>query len=139
VYAKISATNAKGRSSTSSAGNDGIIITYPDPPISILEDTSTKTPTSIGMTWSEGPSNGGETVDDYRINIAEFGQSYSVLATGITSASYTATGLTTGITYDFKIESRNQHGYSDYSDVFTLQCSTIPDPPTIVTSSNSVD
>lgn len=35
VYAKISATNAKGKSSTSNAGNGAIIVNYPDPPINI--------------------------------------------------------------------------------------------------------
>lgn len=73
VFAKISATNAKGRSSTSSAGNGAIIITYPDAPVSIVENTAVKTPTTIGIQWNEGASNGGETVDDFRINIAEQG------------------------------------------------------------------
>jgi hypothetical protein len=104
VYAKVSATNLKGRSSTSNAGNGGIIITYPDAPVNILEDLSGKTPTSIGFTWEEGLANGGESVDNYRVSIAEQGGVFSILVSELTYTFYTATSLTTGVTYEIKIE-----------------------------------
>jgi hypothetical protein len=40
VYAKVRATNEKGSSSESNAGNGAIIYTKPDVPINVLEDTS---------------------------------------------------------------------------------------------------
>jgi hypothetical protein len=45
--------------------------------------------------------------------------------------------LTTGTTYEFKIESRNSYGYSSDSDVLTLLCAFIADPPVTVTTVNS--
>ena len=32
-------------------GNGGIIITAPDPPINIIEDTSARTLNSVGISW----------------------------------------------------------------------------------------
>jgi len=74
---------------------------------------------------------------DYRISIAEQGGSFSVLASDLTVAEYTAIGLTFGTTYEFKVESRNSYGYSDFSDVLTLLCAFVPDPPTTVMSANA--
>ena len=63
----------------------------------------------------------------------------SVLASGIISTSYEATSLIAGVTYQFKVESRNSYGYSDYSTIITMLCAYIPEPPTSVTTSNSAD
>ena len=38
VYAIIIATNVKGNSPKSNSGNGAIIVTYPDPPISLSEN-----------------------------------------------------------------------------------------------------
>lgn len=43
---------------------------------------------------------------DYRVNIAVHGEVFSPLAT-VTETSYLATGLTAGVTYEFKVEARN--------------------------------
>lgn len=85
VYAKVSAANEKGSSSQSSAGNGAIIITYPDAPLNLVEDASVRTYYTLGLSWSEGVANGGTPVLDYRVNIAEQGQAFSVLADGISN------------------------------------------------------
>ena len=71
---------------------------------------------------------------DYRINIAEQGGAFSVLASGLLTPDYTATGLTSGTTYEFKVESRNSYGYSDYSEVLTLLAAFKPDQPAAPTT-----
>jgi hypothetical protein len=38
--------------------------------------------------------------------------------------------LVPGTTYGFKVQSRNEFGYSDDSKVFYILCATVPDPPT---------
>ena len=43
------ATNVKGNSTQSNAGNGAIIVTVPDPPISLSEVLTVKTSTSIGI------------------------------------------------------------------------------------------
>jgi hypothetical protein len=47
--------------------------------------------------------------------------------------------LTAGVTYQFKIESRNSYGYSPYSNSITLLCAYVPDPPASVSTQNSAD
>ena len=61
---------------------------------------------------------------------------FVVLKTGITTTGYVMTGVTPGVTYQFKIESRNSYGYSTYSGSISLLCAYIPDPPTTVSTSN---
>jgi hypothetical protein len=50
-----------------------------------------------------------------------------------------ATGLTFGTTYQFKVESRNSYSYSPYSDTITMLCAFKPDPPLVVTTTNTND
>ena len=89
------------------------------------------------MTWSEGAFNGGLSVIDFRISQRIQGGSYGIIATGITSAAYTATGLTLGTTYEFIIESRNTNGYGDASADFTILHAISPDIPSTPTTTNS--
>jgi hypothetical protein len=49
VYAKVIATNIKGDSLESDAGNGAIIITSPDSPANLAEDSSIRDYTSIGL------------------------------------------------------------------------------------------
>ena len=71
VQAKVLATNVKGSSIASSAGSGATIIFTPDAPISLSENTSDRSATTLGLTWTEGSSNGGSVILDYRINYAE--------------------------------------------------------------------
>lgn len=50
------------------------------------------------------------------------------------STTYTVTGLTAGNTYEFKIEARNQYGYSGYSSTLSLLCADEPPVPSSVTT-----
>ena len=69
----------------------------------------------IGLTWSPGAFDGGSTVIDYRVSFDQSNNNYITLQAGVLTASYSATGLTGGSTYKFKIEARNTVGYSLYS------------------------
>jgi hypothetical protein len=44
------------------------------------------------------------------------------------------TSLTSGVTYEFKIEARNEYGYSAYSNTLSLLAAHIPEIPTGVTT-----
>jgi hypothetical protein len=74
----------------------------------------------IGLSWVAPVFNGGSPVLDYAIWYDNAGQTYIELVNGLTSASYTATGLTQGLTYKFKVETRNAYGYGFFSDVLTV-------------------
>ena len=60
-----------------------------------------------------------------------------MLASGVTDTAYLATGLTFGVTYEFKIESRNSYGYSGYSETITLLCAFKPDPTLTLSTANT--
>ena len=137
VYAKIVATNSVGDSNESPIGHGAIITTNPDDPTSLAEDATKRTATSLGLTWTQGASNGGAVVIDYRVSISSNSGSYQVLASGVTSTSYTATSLNSGTTYSFKIEARNSYGFSALSNTLSLYCGYIPATPTAPTTSVS--
>lgn len=48
-------------------------------------------------------------------------------------------GLTAGVIYQFKVEARNQYGYSDFSDTLSLLCAFIPEIPSDVVTSIEAD
>jgi hypothetical protein len=101
--------------------------------VSLAEDTSKRDPTTLGLTWSAGASNGGATVTEYRISKAVQGGTFSVLAS-TANTHYDVTSLTSGTTYEFKVEARNEYGYSAYSNTLSLLAAYIPAVPTSVTT-----
>lgn len=134
VRATVEATNIKGTSSPSAVGDGATIIAVPDAPTSLQEDTAQRTATSLALQWTAPASDGGSPVLDYRIQYREQGGTYSDLAT-LNALTYLATGLTSGITYDFRVEARNQFGYSQPSTELTLLAAYIPVVPTNVVTS----
>jgi hypothetical protein len=52
----------------SAEGNGAIILTVSDAPVSLLEVYSERTATSIGISWSDGASNGGASILDYTVS-----------------------------------------------------------------------
>jgi hypothetical protein len=134
VYVKIIATNAKGESDESNPGHGAIITTNPDAPINLAEKVSLRTSSTLGLTWAKGVNNGGGVIYDYTVFYKEQGGVYSTLESGVLTKYYTATGLTSGVTYVFKVQSRNSYGYSVDSDEFTVLSASIPDAPTAPTT-----
>lgn len=129
IYAKVVATNLYGDSLTSNDGNGAIIITYPDAPLNLVELESARTATSITFTWIEGEQNGGSTVFSYRVWSDNASGTLSVLDSGVAQTSYTATSLTAGLTYKFKVEAQNEFGYSEPSVLVQILCATYPEKP----------
>ena len=140
IYAEVVAINDYGRSLTSEAGNGAKIINYADKPVSLTETVSARTATTITFTWVAGPLERGSAVFDYQIfrAVASVGV-YTSIATEVTSLSYTATGLTTGETYSFKVQAQNGFGYSESSDPVTILCATKPVTPVAPVTSVSAD
>jgi hypothetical protein len=79
---------------------------------------------------------GGDVIEDYRVNIRIQGETYSVLASGLTTTTYTAIDLTPGVIYEFALEARNSYGYSILSDDLALLNAFKPYPPLTVTTEN---
>jgi hypothetical protein len=119
IYATVKATNLVGSSVTSPSGNGATILTYPNLPSSLANVAAITSASVIGMTWVAPTVVGGSAVIDYRISWDQGTATYVVLASGITTASYTTTAtLTANTYYSFKVESRNGFGFSTtYSNI----------------------
>jgi hypothetical protein len=104
-----------------------------------VEDYSQRTKSTLAIDWTAPVFKGGDVIEDYRINYRDLGGTFTVLASGLTSPTYTATSLTAGVTYQFNVEARNSYGYSVISDNIKLLCAFIPEPPASVTTSNLND
>lgn len=124
IYATVTATNVYGESSASSEGNGATLLTVPDRPVGLSTNIATNTKSVITVTWNNGLSTGGSPIIDYRLSwdaSTGAGLVYSVLATGLTSKSYTTTQtLTAGAFYTFRVEARNSVGYSLMSSSYQI-------------------
>lgn len=90
-------------------------MTIPDAPLNLANNAAQTDSDQIGLTWDDGAANGGSVIIDYRVTYDSGSGNYVPLATGVYTKNFIATGLSAGTTYAFKIESRNQYGYSGYS------------------------
>jgi uncharacterized membrane protein (UPF0182 family) len=103
IYAKVIAYNIYGDSLVSEPGYEAIILTTPDAPISFEETILMRTENSITFTWSPGPADGGAPILDYNIYYDQATDDFVELDSEITETHYTATELTAGQTYKFKV------------------------------------
>ena len=106
----------------------------PDAPINFQNDASETSATKIRITWQEGVSNGGSQVIDYWLYYDQGTDDWVELAGSLVSIfSYTTTiSLTKGVTYSFKVASRNSVGYSEFSTTLAVLAAQLPDQPTAV-------
>ena len=108
----------------------------PDAPVSLTEDVSLRSSTTLGFTWSDGAHDGGLAVESYRVQQREVGGAFSIVAPALTSKTYTAQSLTLGTSYEFTVESKNSDGHSSPSATFTI-LHALPPVISAPTTSNS--
>jgi hypothetical protein len=117
VWARVTAINLYGDSLVSEPGNGAKLLTYPDPPINLVEDWSPKTQTTIGIAWEDSAFDGGSAFTTYRVwyNQGHVVDTWVILASDLTTKTYSALNLSPAVTYKFKVEVRNIWDYSGYS------------------------
>jgi hypothetical protein len=131
-----------GSSTSSEAGNGAVILTFPDEPINLSNNLLITWGTTIGLTWDEGDNNGGTPVIDYTVmSFSSDSSTYIERQVGIVGTSVTLTGFNLGITYTFKVKSRNAFdfsvGYSNEISVLAATNPSQPEPP--ITSINGMN
>ena len=129
VFAQVVATNIKGSSLTSLGGNGAVILTNPGVPLNFVNVALVTTGYQIGLSWTQGLSNGGTPVLDYKIMYDQATHNYVTLDSSISALTFTAINLTPGLSYSFKIESRNAFGYSLSSTKVDVLAAQYPDTP----------
>lgn len=140
IYAKIIAINYYGQSVYSSAGNGATCVLVPSAPIELANDQSVTDTTQIAFTWTNGATSGGKKIIDWRVSYDQGMDSYVVLDSAVLTQRYVTTvSLIAGETYKFKVEARNDVGYSSPSQEISILAATFPDPPSAPTTIISGD
>lgn len=80
---KVQAINIKGESVVSLAGNGATIVRVPDAPVMLANVPAITSATTIGLSWEEGPDDGGLEIQDYIISSAAVPTEYTVLEVGV--------------------------------------------------------
>jgi predicted phage tail protein len=93
--------------------------------------TATPGNKSVTLGWLRPSSNGGSTVDKYRVQRAVAGGSWKTIASP-TTRSYTAKGLANGTRYNFRIRAHNAGGYGAFSTIASAVPRTVPSASTAV-------
>jgi hypothetical protein len=120
IFAQVVATNIKGTSTVSVTGNGALILRIPDAPLNLENVASLTDFDTVGLTWDEGVENGGTKVIDYRVWYSQDATTFSILESSIVILPYQVNSLTVGVTYTFKVESRNAYGYSAQSSEISV-------------------
>ena len=82
------------------------------------------------MSWAAPLFDGGSEILDYSLYTDEAtGTDFVVLEASLTTLTYTATSLTQGATYKFKVKARNIYGDSVYSETVTVLAAQVPAQP----------
>jgi len=97
----------------SQEGNGAVILTFPDHPINLQNNLEVTWGSTIGLTWDQGPNNGGKPVIDYSIFVfASNNDGYILHQAGVKSTAATLEGFMLGVTYTFKVQSRTEFDFS---------------------------
>jgi len=126
---KVESRNAFGYSSSSSNEVSIRAAKKPTAPLNLANDATITASGIIGLTWSAPSSNGGSAVIDYQISFKTGTDGFSVLVSGIAATSYTASSLTSGATYTFKVTARNELGFGEDSAEVSILAAAKPTAP----------
>ena len=127
---KVTARNSVGHSLNSETISV-LAAKLPDAPVDLSNVPEITSAYQVGLSWLEGPYNGGSPVLDYTVSYSEVSLiDYQVFATGITGLATTVTGLTPGVTYRFLVQARNVVTVSEYSAHIDVLAAQTPDAPT---------
>ena len=107
----------------------------PTTPLALANNAAVTASGIVGLTWSAVASNGGSPVIDYKIIYMPVGGVYNVLASGITTTSFTAISLTADVLYTFKISARNIVGLGSDSSELSVRAAAKPSIPAAPTTS----
>ena len=116
-YFRVLAKNVIGCQATSNVVN-AIPRTVPGAPSGLRATPGVR---SVTLAWN-APATGGAPITDYVIQRSTNGTTWTTVADGVsTSRTYTVTGLSSGVTYRFRVAARNAAGTGANSAVVTAR------------------
>ena len=134
----ISASSQVVVAGTSAGGDDDVavvVLTGTGPPGTPSGLGATIGNVQVVLAWTAPASDGGSPITGYKVErSADAGVSWTVLtaSTGSATASYTATGLTNGAAYSFRISAVNAVGTGTASTTASATPDVVPGTPTSV-------
>jgi large repetitive protein len=135
IFVKVQGINFYGEGLMSAGGNGATIVLVPAAPISLSNDASLTTATQIGFTWQNGPSTGGRDILSYRVWYDQSVGEYVVLEETVTEQYYTTSiDLMQGQTYKFKVQAKNDVGFSSLSSELSILAAQYPEAPTDIST-----
>jgi hypothetical protein len=84
IYVRVIATNAYGDSGLSEAGTSDGMEFVPDAPITLQNNPAITSDSVIGISWTDGASDGDSVVIDYKISYDQSTGNYVTLVDGLT-------------------------------------------------------
>ncbi len=90
--------------------------------------TATPGNAKVTLTWLAPSSSGGATINKYRVQRARAGGPWKTIASP-TTRHYTATGLTNGVRYYFRVAAHNAAGWGPSSTAVKAVPRTVPTAP----------
>ncbi len=111
--------------------------TVPDAPTGL---TASPSSTQMGLSWAAPSSNGGASITDYIVEYKlHSDSSWTTFSDGTsTSTSATVTGLTNGLSYDFRVSAVNSVGTGAASSTATATPAlSVPSAPQSLTATSS--
>ena len=127
---KVRAVNTHG-DGAESAAKKATPATTPAAPTGLSATDTDQASGAVKLTWTAPTTTGGSAITGYKYS-KDNGTNWST--TGTTTASYTATGLTNGTAYTFKVRAVNRKGDGTASAAATATPTTVPSAPRSLTA-----
>ncbi len=137
-YYRMRAANAYGSSAYTSeaSATTGSTPTAP----SSLAGTPDSSVMQINLTWTDNAAN--ETAYTVERKLSTDATYTQIASTSANVTSYSDSGVTTGLTYNYRVRGFNDYGFGSFSNVATVTAPAAPSAPgslfAIATSTNSV-
>lgn len=130
---RVSAENADDVSDPSNVVSATPVVSRASEPVNLV---ATYDAASVSLGWDEPLYAGAFEITDYIVEYRESGSdTWQIFSEGVSvDTSATVTGLTNGVSYDFRVAAFNDAGTSDYSSTVSSTPMTIPGAPVIGTA-----
>ena len=124
----VTATNAVGEGPASSPAVAATPSTTPSAPTNLA---ATPGDGFVALTWADPLDNGGSPITSYQYSINGGVSWTAVPGSSATTASYTVSGLTDGVSYTFGIRAVNANGPGASSSIVSATPVAVPGAPTL--------
>jgi len=95
--------------------------------------------TQAALAWTAPSSDGGAAITGYVIEYTPSGGSATTVSTGVTSPSFTLSGLTNGTAHSIRVAAVNSVGQGSYSSAVSVTPAGVPGAPTALAATSGTD